>query len=281
VKRDNNNRCRKYIRQNSFRNLRYTDIGSTMSVATKGAIVIKKALIRKLTKKTHYTEIIPLPIAVIMVTIMLAAIVLIGGTGQAVDNPTADTSNIKEVGNPLAYYSLSLDTHSSEEWRPQLPDLPDGITLDPNWEQVLNDPARTEPAVPQPVRSVNIKSITTTTTEPVKPYRQAAEDSMCPMWHELATSIGWPQEELSKLSYVLWRESRCQPEQHNPDDPMGGSNGLMQINQFWCKPTQYWPDGWLQSHGVLTSCDDLYDPETNLKAGYSIWLNSGWSPWNM
>jgi len=250
-------------------------------VATKGAILIKNPFIRKLFNRTHHTEIIPLPIALLIVGLCLATVVLLGGTGQASDQATQDSSNIQQIGNPFAYYPLSLDTHHSEEWRPQVPNLPEGITLDPNWYDTLNDPDRTEPAeVPTPVKSVQIKT-TTTTTEPIKPYKQASEDWICPMWHDVAAQVGWPQDQLSKLSYVIYRESRCDTNQHNPDDPMGGSNGLMQINQFWCKSTQYWPDGWLQSHGVLTHCDELYDPETNLTAAYHIWLNSGWSPWNM
>jgi hypothetical protein len=137
--------------------------------------------------------------------------------------------------------------------------------------------------VPEPVRSVNIYSVTTTTTTtlPVEPYKPNSPDWICPEYHDLAIEMGWPEDELSKLSYVMYRESRCRPDQHNPDDPMGGSNGLVQINQFWCKPTRYWPNGWLQSHGVLVSCDDLYIAGVNLKAALAIWENSGWSPWNV
>ena len=110
-------------------------------------------------------------------------------------------------------------------------------------------------------------------------YRQAAPDWRCDEWMPLAREVGWPEEELPKLSYTIYRESRCYPDQHNPDDPMGGSNGLTQINQFWCKPTQYWPDGWLQTQGVLEHCDELYDPRVSLAASLAIWGNSGWSPW--
>jgi hypothetical protein len=97
----------------------------------------------------------------------------------------------------------------------------------------------------------------------------------------LAVEIGWPEEQLPKLSYAVYRESRCRPDQHNADDPMGGSNGLVQINRFWCRPSQYWPDGWLQTQGVLDDCDELFDPETNLRAALAIWENSGWGPWNL
>jgi len=108
----------------------------------------------------------------------------------------------------------------------------------------------------------------------------------CGEWRELALMIGWPAEEWPTLSYVLHRESRCNVGSHNKTDPMSGSRGLMQINGFWCKPSKYWPNGWLQAQGILTSCDDLYDPETNLRAGLAIWLygedkhGCGWrGPW--
>ena len=137
--------------------------------------------------------------------------------------------------------------------------------------------------VPEPVKSVRIYSVTTTTTTtvPVEPYRSNSPDWICPEWHDLALSVGWSEEEISKVSYAIYRESRCRPDQHNPDDPMGGSNGLMQINKFWCKPTKFWPDGWLQSHDVLETCDDLFDPEINLRSALAIRQNSGWSPWNL
>ena len=113
------------------------------------------------------------------------------------------------------------------------------------------------------------------------PHRESAPDWRCDEWMPLAVEIGWPEDELPKLSYAVYRESRCRPDQHNPDDPVGGSNGLVQINRFWCRPSQYWPDGWLQTHGVLDDCDEVFDPETNLRAALAIWHNSGWSPWNL
>ena len=113
------------------------------------------------------------------------------------------------------------------------------------------------------------------------PHRESAPDWRCDEWIPLALGIGWPEEQLPKLSYAIYRESRCRPDQHNPDDPMGGSNGIVQINRFWCRPSQYWPDGWLQTQGVLDDCDELFDPEVNLTAAYAIWQNSGWSPWNL
>jgi hypothetical protein len=164
--------------------------------------------------------------------------------------------------------------------------IPEEFTPPHNWELPANPP-------PEPVRSVQIYSIR---PEPVwaderrepylrdtvrapAPYRESAPDWRCDEWMPLARVIGWPEEELPKLSYVIYRESRCRPDQHNPDDPMGGSNGLTQINQFWCKPTRYWPGGWLQTHDILDHCDELYDPRISLTASLALWENSGWTPW--
>ncbi len=108
----------------------------------------------------------------------------------------------------------------------------------------------------------------------------------CGEWRELALMVGWPAEEWGTLSYVLHRESRCNIGSQNKTDPMSGSRGLMQINGYWCKPTKYSANGWLQDHGILTTCDDLYDPVVNLRAGLAIWLygegkhGCGWrGPW--
>jgi len=107
----------------------------------------------------------------------------------------------------------------------------------------------------------------------------------CGHWLGHALNVGWSRKELSKLDYVMWRESRCFPRVFNSTDPNGGSAGLMQINQFWCLPNRYNPSGWLQSQGILTSCKQLLIPNVNLRAGLAIFEYSeerngnGWQPW--
>lgn len=108
----------------------------------------------------------------------------------------------------------------------------------------------------------------------------------CGEWRELALSIGWPAEEWYTMSHVLYRESRCSTISHYKADPMSGSRGLMQINGYWCRPSKWSKAGWLQDRGILTTCDDLFDPTINLKAGLAIWLygeekhGCGWrGPW--
>lgn len=107
----------------------------------------------------------------------------------------------------------------------------------------------------------------------------------CGEWHDLAISVGWTEAQWPKLSYVLHRESRCNPLSYNRTDPNGGSRGLMQVNGYWCRKNRYNPSGWLQAQGILSACDDLYDPRTNLRAGLAMWNYSqqrnkcGWRPW--
>jgi hypothetical protein len=154
-------------------------------------------------------------------------------------------------------------------------------------ETALEAPVWTIPASPPPTPwtmpdpQPRPPRRTTFEAAALPPHRVSAPEWRCDEWMPLAVEVGWPEEELPKLSYAVYRESRCRPDQHNPDDPVGGSNGLVQINRFWCRPSTYWPDGWLQTQGVLDECDELFDPETNLRAALAIWHNSGWSPWNL
>jgi hypothetical protein len=97
----------------------------------------------------------------------------------------------------------------------------------------------------------------------------------------LALSVGWPATETPTLMRVLKRESNCQDDAFNPRDTAGGSYGLMQINGFWCTPSAYWPQGWLQAKGILTTCEQLFDPKINLTAGLAVFYNSNWKPWNL
>ena len=114
----------------------------------------------------------------------------------------------------------------------------------------------------------------TTTTEPAK--------TLCGQVFNMAKTVGWPVNELSTVIAVATRESRCQVEAFNPKDPNGGSAGVMQINYFWCKPNQYWPSGYLQAHGLLKDCSELFNLETNLRAALAIYRYSeGWRAWSL
>jgi hypothetical protein len=102
----------------------------------------------------------------------------------------------------------------------------------------------------------------------------------CAEYLALATTLGWPQEHLEMLEVVMWRESRCQPHQLNASDPNGGSIGLTQVNRFWCLPSRYYPNGYLQTYGVLSTCEQLYEPAFNLVAALALFdYSDGWAQW--
>ena len=130
------------------------------------------------------------------------------------------------------------------------------------------------------------------TTDPPVDYSQVNWTELgrfiygrCGEYHDLAIQAGWPESQWSTLSYVMYRESRCNTMSFNKRDPNGGSRGLIQINGYWCKKNKYNPTGWLQAKGILNTCDDLFDPLTNLRAGWAMWQYSqernrcGWRPW--
>lgn len=129
-----------------------------------------------------------------------------------------------------------------------------------------------------------------TTTHAIPPYKYGPE-KMCWEWLDLASEVGWPDEELSKLGYVMYRESRCDPMAWNQSDPTrDGSRGLTQINGYWCRPSRYYADGYIQTAapGLLAlsgTCADLHDPAINLRAALLIYQygvergNNPWTPW--
>ena len=128
----------------------------------------------------------------------------------------------------------------------------------------------------QPSRTIELApyliepTTTTSSTLFIDPYATAAEQ-----FAALAVNLGWPVEEYATLAKVIQRESNGIAIAVNPNDPMTGSYGLMQINGFWCKGE----NSFLQKAGLLTSCEMLLDPQINLRAGLIIFTRSGWSPW--
>jgi hypothetical protein len=90
---------------------------------------------------------------------------------------------------------------------------------------------------------------------------------------------------IRQVDYVMWRESRCRQVAFNPNDPMGGSYGLFQINAYWCKPSRFSKRGWLQEQGIVETCEDLFNPLVNAEAFMAIFdyahdrYGDGWLPW--
>ena len=87
----------------------------------------------------------------------------------------------------------------------------------------------------------------------------------CGEWHDLAISVGWPEEEWKHLQQVIYRESRCQADAWN-----GHDGGLTQINQVHSE--------WLSDMG-WTHPEDMFNPEYNLTFAFRLWETSGWKPW--
>ena len=125
-----------------------------------------------------------------------------------------------------------------------------------------------EPASPTPPTTV----VTTPITQP----------DACQTVFDMARHVGWPEHELTQLVAVAYRESRCNPDAFNATDPNGGSAGVMQINYFWCKPSSYYANGYLQAYGLLRICDDLFDLENNLRSALAIYrYSNGWRAWSL
>ena len=117
---------------------------------------------------------------------------------------------------------------------------------------------------------------TTVVTTPI------TQPDACQTVFDMARHVGWPEHELTQLVAIAYRESRCNPDAFNPTDPNGGSAGVMQINYFWCKPSSYYANGYLQAYGLLRTCDDLFDLEDNLRSALAIYrYSNGWRAWSL
>ena len=127
-------------------------------------------------------------------------------------------------------------------------------------------------------RPVDIPS--TTSTVPVT--TPITQPDACQTVFNMARHVGWAEQDLTQLVAIAYRESRCNPAAFNPTDPNGGSAGIMQINYFWCKPSSYYANGYLQSYGLLRTCDDLFDLKTNLRSALAIFeYSNGWRAWSL
>lgn len=133
---------------------------------------------------------------------------------------------------------------------------------------------QTAPAAPQ-----SVATVAPITAPAINPYEglEALKGQSCPGWGRLASQVGWPQQEIAMLSAVAYFESRCR---RDALGDKGRSFSAMQIHtNSWCRPNRYWPNGYLQHQGIVTSCDDLWDPATTLRAALEIWRVGGWKQW--
>ena len=121
---------------------------------------------------------------------------------------------------------------------------------------------------------------------PVIPTSQAPTTTLktavkgCEAVFEMAKHVGWDEAQLGMVVAVARVESRCQPGAFNKADTVGQSYGVMQINDFWCLPSRYYKQGYMQAYGLITTCQDLFDLETNLRAALNIYrYSNGWRAW--
>lgn len=111
------------------------------------------------------------------------------------------------------------------------------------------------------------------------------DGSKCPQWYDLAMQF-FPPHEWDTIDFLLHRESRCDLHALNPKDTNGKpSYSLFQINGFWCRPSKHYDQGFLQQQGILTTCNDLFQPKTQFRAARAIYVEGlvrhsmGWRSW--
>lgn len=106
--------------------------------------------------------------------------------------------------------------------------------------------------------------VLSTTTSPARASETPQERRRCDRAIQLARQVGWPVKDLKTLRYILWRESRCQPDSIGRNRNTLGvvtsqDLGYSQINDAsWVR--------YLRDKGLIETRDDLLNPRTNLKA---------------
>ena len=122
-------------------------------------------------------------------------------------------------------------------------------------------------------RIAELAPIPTTTIAPVV-IVDVSDDTECQQWLQTALDAGWPNDRkiLDWLGFIMWRESRCQP-----DADSGPDHGLTQINQIH---TQWITDlGW--------TLEEMKDPAKNLRFAWLLYSGReangqcGWTPWSL
>lgn len=123
------------------------------------------------------------------------------------------------------------------------------------------------PSAPRDVETPEPDPTPTPTPEPAKTAQKTVSTGDCEQWRPLVSQYDW---DVRTAMAVMQQESTmngipCNNMAINPTDDHTswagcmGSFGLFQIN---C------------SHGAV------YDPAKNIAIAYSMWRQSGWSPWS-
>lgn len=106
---------------------------------------------------------------------------------------------------------------------------------------------------------------------PIGGGRAEAVSGRCPEWHDLAVSIGWTDAAYSRMSPIMFRESRCQPTAINK---RSGDYGLFQVHMKLWGPILGLAYDDNPVNGVL-------DPRVNVWAAAQILRRQGYGAWSM
>lgn len=104
------------------------------------------------------------------------------------------------------------------------------------------------------------------------------QEQRCPQYEPVFALFEMPVDD---FSYIAWRESRCQPDAHNADDPNKGSFGLLQINSIHWRDMDTRPHLW---GDVKTECQtnhytDGLNAIKNICVASYLYQKSGLNPW--
>ena len=107
---------------------------------------------------------------------------------------------------------------------------------------------------------------------------QTTDEQRCPEYEPVFALYDMPVDE---FSYIAWRESRCQPDAYNGDDPNKGSFGLLQINSIHWRDMDTRPHLW---GDVKTECQtnhytDGLNAIKNICIASYLYQKSGLHPW--
>lgn len=122
---------------------------------------------------------------------------------------------------------------------------------------------------------------TTTVTIPPAPapsdvmVAPAAPAAVPGCFADLALQVGWPAEAVPHLTYIIERESHCDPSSNTGYRPSTGdwSLGLLQINTLGSLLEAR------QAACGIGAREELLDPATNLRCGLALYEQSGFGPW--
>ena len=130
---------------------------------------------------------------------------------------------------------------------------------------------------PEPLRRPVASSTTTTPPAPSYDLLEVPDGQSCPGWIDVARRVGWPEEELPMVGAVTYFESRCLNSVRG--DKQASWTAFQIHTKSWCRPTKYYPNGYLQAMRIVKTCEDLLDPETGARAALAIWQYGGWKQW--